>query len=79
MLTIEQVRDTIASAVPAVDASKLPVDVKFEDAGLDSLDHASILLELQERYGLEVSDEIASQMNSILSIIHVSNAKAPNG
>ena len=79
MLTIEQVRDTIASAVPAVDASKLPVDAKFEDAGLDSLDHASILLELQERYGLEVSDEIASQMNSILAIVHVSDAKAPNG
>ncbi len=69
MLTVEQVREIIAGAVPTVDASALPADATFEDAGMDSLDHASILLALQERYGIEVSDEVAADMTSIMAIV----------
>jgi len=69
MLTIEQVRKIIAGAVPTVDAFALSPDAVFEDVGMDSLDHASILLALQEQYGLDVSDEIAAEMTSISAIV----------
>jgi acyl carrier protein len=69
MLTVEQVREVIASAVPTVDAFALTSDAKFEDAGLDSLDHASILLRLEERYGIDFPDDVGSKMTSIRAIV----------
>ena len=74
MLTVDQVRKIIAGACPNVDAFALSPDANFEDSGMDSLDHASILLALQEKYGLEVSDEMAAEMISISAIVDHSGA-----
>jgi acyl carrier protein len=70
MLTVDQVRKIIAGACPNVDAFALHPDAVFEDEGMDSLDHASILLALQEKYGWEVSDEVAAEMTSISAIVN---------
>jgi len=49
----------------------------FLAGGLDSLDHAMILLRLQERCGLEVPDEDVEACCSIRAILDYA-AKPPN-
>jgi acyl carrier protein len=69
MLREGDVRNTIAEAVPAVDAAKIDVDTEFDQLGIDSLDFSAILLALQEQYGLVVPDEDLEQVNSIGKIL----------
>ena len=69
MLTEENVRDAIGRSVMGVDAANLHVDTEFSEAGIDSLDHASILLALQEEYGLTVPDEDTDKCTSIRAIV----------
>ena len=52
-----------------LDAAKLPAEATFANSGIDSLDHAAILLLLQERYGLVVPDEDLSRTTSIAGIL----------
>jgi acyl carrier protein len=73
-LSEQQVRDAIAKSVLNVDAVALSSKTRFQDAGIDSLDHASILLELQERYGLKVPDEAIQQCSSIEGILEFAAA-----
>ncbi len=69
MLREGDVRNTIAEAVPAVNATKIDVDTEFRELGIDSLDFSAILLALQEQYGLVVPDEDLEQVNSIGKIL----------
>lgn len=69
MLTERDVRDAIAKSVVNLDAASLNVDTDFTDAGLDSLDHASILLALQEEHNLAVPDADVDQCTSIRAIL----------
>ena len=69
MVTEQQVRDAIASVKENFDANALPVDALFEDSGMDSLDQASILLALQEQYGLVVPQEMETEITSIRKIL----------
>lgn len=69
MLTEADIRRVIGESVANFDATSLNPAASFSDAGLDSLDHASVLLALQEEYGLEVPDEDVDLCNSIESIL----------
>lgn len=69
MVTEQQVRDVIASVKENMDANALPADAEFNDSGMDSLDQASILLALQEQYGLVVPQEMETEINSIRKIL----------
>lgn len=69
VLTERQIRDAIAKSVLNYDPSSLSSDKRFQDAGIDSLDHASILLELQERHGLKVPDEAIERCGTIAGIL----------
>jgi acyl carrier protein len=69
MITDGELRSVIAEVVPTVDVAKLPADAAFASSGIDSLDHAAILLLLQERYGLVVPDEDIARTISIVGIL----------
>jgi acyl carrier protein len=69
MLTEQQVRMAIASVKERFDATALPLDADFGDSGIDSLDHASILLALQEEHGLTVPPEMETEVTSIRKIL----------
>ena len=69
MVNEQNVRDAITSVVASVDAAAVPFEDEFVDAGIDSLDHAYILLELQENYGLIVPDEALEECSSIQGIL----------
>jgi acyl carrier protein len=69
VLTEKDVRKAIRSAAPQFDVESLAEGESFLSAGLDSLDHAMILLRLYERHGLNVPDEDVMQCTSIEGII----------
>ena len=75
MLSEQNIRDAIAEAVLNFDADAIAIDAEFNDAGLDSLDHASVLLTLQETHGLIVADDDIDQCNSIRAILEYAAAK----
>lgn len=69
MITEQAIRDAIAKSVDDFDASGLGADDDFFDAGLDSLDHATVLLGIQEECGLTIPDEAVDQCRSINGIL----------
>jgi len=68
-ITESDIRNAIRSAAPLFDVDTLADDKDFFAAGLDSLDHAMVLLRLLERHGLDVPDEHIAQCSSILGIL----------
>ncbi|MGH9342900.1 MAG: acyl carrier protein [Terriglobia bacterium] len=69
MITESDVRAAIKKAVRGYDVERLGIDQDFYEAGLDSLDHASILLNLQESHGLIIADEDIDQAKTIRGIL----------
>jgi acyl carrier protein len=69
MLTEQDVRAAVASTVDTVDAAALDASADFEDCGLDSLDHASIIMRIEELYGLRVADGDFDACRSIAAIV----------
>ncbi len=52
-----------------IDADALAADSEFADVNIDSLDHWSILLALQEQFGLVVPDQDLERTTSIAKIL----------
>ncbi len=69
MVSEQQIRDVIAGVKEDIDANALPVDALFSDSGFDSLDIASILLAVQEQYGIEVPEGKEDGIQSIRSLL----------
>jgi acyl carrier protein len=76
MLNETNLRQLIQEAIPTVDAAGMAADARFEDVGIDSLDHASLLLALQERYSLNIPDEDLEKTSSIADILAYARARA---
>jgi acyl carrier protein len=74
MITEQDVRKAIANARENFDANALPIDADFGDAGLDSLDQASMLLELQESRGIEFPEDTSS-LNSIEAVLRYAQSR----
>lgn len=68
MLTEQDIRDAIGRVRENFDANALAKDADFGEAGLDSLDQASILLDLHENTGIEFPED-ATNLNSIGAIL----------
>lgn len=69
MLTEQNIRDVISGAVEDFDAGSIGPSDDFFEAGLDSLDHATILLLIQEEYGLTIPDDAIDDCRSIEGIL----------
>ena len=69
MISEKQIRNLITNQVEGFNMSQLSHEQNFVDAGIDSLDHMSILLALEEEYGIHVPDEALDQCSSIGGII----------
>jgi acyl carrier protein len=69
MITEQDIRKAIANAVDGFDATALAAGEDFFDAGLDSLDHATVLLGIQEDCGLTIPDDAVNQCRSINGIL----------
>ena len=78
MLTESDIRRVILDCVANFDSASLDTSTSFVDAGLDSLDHASILLALQEEYGLDIPDEHVDLCDSIENILNYQKERLPS-
>lgn len=76
-ITERDVRHAIHEAVPKIDVEAIPDGKNFYSAGLDSLDHAMILLRLQEQFGLDVPDEKIGACSSIRAILEYAGQTPP--
>lgn len=69
MLTEADVRRAIVSAVDRIPVDELGDDEDFYAYGLDSLEHAQILMRVEELYGLRVADADFDECISIAAIV----------
>jgi acyl carrier protein len=69
MVTEQQVRMAIASVVDTVDAAAIDAAMDFDECGIDSLDHASVIMRIEELYGLRVADGDFDECRSIAAIV----------
>lgn len=68
-LDIEKtIREILANIRDEFDFSETSVDADFGDVGLDSLDTASLLLEVQEKFDVNISDDDAEELNTIAKV-----------
>lgn len=69
MITEQDIRNIIAKRVMDDTLASIDLATTFEEAGLDSLDHASILFSIQEQFDLTIPDEDVDKCNSIQGIL----------
>jgi acyl carrier protein len=69
VLKESDIRKVISEIVSMIDADALAADSEFADVNIDSLDHWSILLALQEGFGLVVPDQDLERTTSIAKIL----------
>ncbi len=69
--TIEnQVKEIIVDQL-GVDAEKVTSTAKFiEDLGADSLDTVELVMAFEERFSVEVSDEMAETLKSVEDVVN---------
>ena len=65
----QKVRELLSDVRDGQDYTKASADIKFEDAGLDSLDTSSLLLAVQETYNLDISDDDANELDTIRKLV----------
>lgn len=68
--------NTIRKAKIAVDVEKLDQVTPLRDQGIDSLDLTGILFEIEEEYGIKISEEEVEQVQSIEDILNFIQVKA---
>lgn len=76
MIIEQDVRNIIARSVTDESLASIGFEITFEEGGLDSLDHASILLNLQDEFDFVVPDEDVDKCNSIQAILEYAASKA---
>lgn len=71
MLTSNDIKNIIQETVIGFEADTLEENQDFSDAGIDSLDHLSILLVLEEKFGIDkIPDEDIDLCSSISGILN---------
>jgi len=65
----QKIRDVIADKL-SVDIAKVVDGAKFiEDLGADSLDNVELLMELEDQFGIEISDADAEKILTVKDAI----------
>lgn len=74
-MTIDKVKDMLASQLN-ISKDKIKEDSKIvEDLGADSLDIVELLMTLEEESGIVVSDEDAQKIKTIQDIVNLVDKK----
>ena len=54
-----------AAEVAGIDPSEVPLDARFEDIGVDSLDALGMISNLEDEFGVEVPDEDLRELETV--------------
>ncbi len=73
-ITEQDLRRVMQKAFKTMDVSAIDAAASLYDVGLDSLDHATLLLAVQEEFGVTIPDEDVDKCQSIAAIVDYVNA-----
>ncbi len=74
--TEERVREIIVELL-GVDASKVTRDARFrEDLEADSLDLVELIMEFEQRFGSDISDEDAQKLETVGDVVDYIDSRA---
>lgn len=73
-ITEQDLRRVMQKAFKTMDVSGIDANVSLYEVGLDSLDHATLLLAVQEEFGVAIPDEDVDKCQSIAAIVEYVNA-----
>ncbi len=74
----EQVKEVIADRL-GVDPDEIKMESRLiEDLGADSLDNAELVMNLEEKFGIEIPDEDQSKIQTIEDIVNYIEEKLKN-
>jgi len=75
MATFEDVKDVIVEKL-GVDADKVTLEARFvEDLGADSLETVELIMGLEDRFGISISDEDAEKIRTVQAAIDYIGSK----
>ena len=68
-MTIEKVKELLADHLD-MDSAEIAAETKFEDLGIDSLDTAEIMMEMEDEFGVEIKfEEVGKTVGELASYI----------
>jgi len=76
MLTEKDVRQALRETVKSDVVDSWNADYNFLEGDLDSLDHVTFALFLDESYGLKIRDEELPALNTIQAVLDFAEKKA---
>lgn len=69
-MTIEsKIRELMTENIEGFDGSQIVADAKFYDSGIDSLDFATLLLEVQEEFDVVLNESDEDKYDSLKSLV----------
>ena len=75
MATFEDVKDVIVEKL-GVDADKVNPEARFvEDLGADSLETVELIMGLEDRFGVSISDEDAEKIRTVQAAVDYIGSK----
>ncbi|MER3479786.1 MAG: acyl carrier protein [Meiothermus sp.] len=75
MAVLDDVKEVIVDKL-GVDADKVTPEARFiEDLGADSLDTVELIMGLEDKFGLEISDEEAEKIRTVQDAINFIQSK----
>jgi len=69
----DELKDIIAEEA-LMDRAKLIDDAKLEDIGLDSVDLVSVVFAIEEKYGIEISEDAFTRNDTLGEVLAKINA-----
>lgn len=75
-MTLEKVAEVLSEQL-GIDKSKITLNSRIiEDLGADSLDVVELIMSLEEKYGISISDEEAAKTATVGDVVNLIDKKA---
>lgn len=75
MIELSSVIDAIAASGVVPDMGSFDPQKTFKENGVDSLDVMTILLTIEEKLNIQITEDEASQINSATKLINIVNGR----
>ena len=69
MSTEQEVKEILVKSIDKLAIDKIKLSDTLEDLGADSLDSVEIIMSLEEKYDIKVSEDVFSDIHTVQDII----------